>query len=75
MIKLTLPLGSVVGHSGRENSVASWHRTVMLRQVTPPLVSEAFVSDVQRRLTDIDQVDGVELRDGKVLVHELDVVT
>ena len=43
--------------------------------VLPPLASEAFPSDVQEQFTEIDEVDGVELRDGKVLVHELDVVT
>ena len=43
--------------------------------VTPPLASEAFPSNVHERFTEIDEVDGVELRDGKVLVHELDVVT
>ena len=45
------------------------------RNVTPPLASEPFASDVQERFTEIDEVNGVELRNGKVLVHELDIVT
>lgn len=44
-MKLTLPLGSVVAHSGRENSVASWQRTVMLRQ---PLRAKRFRATSRR---------------------------
>ena len=43
--------------------------------VAPALASEPFASDIEKRFTEIDEVDGVELGDGKVLVHELDVVT
>ena len=51
------------------------HRPGTGLNVMPPLASEPFVSDVQERYTEIDEVDGIKLRDGKVLVHELDVVT
>lgn len=43
--------------------------------VTPTLASEAFSSDVQERFAEIDEVDGIELRDGEMFIHELDVVT
>ena len=67
--KIDVPLGSVVDHSGRENSVASWHKTVMLRH---PLRANRLRATSKR---EIDEVNGVELRDRKVLVHELDVAT
>lgn len=43
--------------------------------VAPSFASEPFASDVEERFTEVDEVDGVELSDRKVFVHELDVVT
>ena len=53
-----------IGHGPLEEGKLCRHPGTGLN-VTPPLASEPFASHVQERYTEIDEVDGVKLRDGE----------
>ena len=43
--------------------------------VAPTLACKALAGDIEEGFTEVDEIDGVELRDGKVLIHQFNVVT